>query len=265
MESMGECQKEVSSLCIAKTSTLDSGTEGLPVQGNRFRYLNPSATSTNTFLHGEDIVLERCRVPKCCNSRVHCPFCDVQHFKPSLPARVRDHLNKSHFQHAVYFQDLMIVKCFKRCSHSAGHYHCPLCAAELLKRVAFSRHLASHAKKLGYAPGAVKAPDHKQPDNFLCGGVELSVCKLACPPWEDKHYHCPHCARKSFQDFSLLISHVWRCQGARGKQTTVLSTGETLRDLLDPRLVQSTQPAVDVVGFKVMLREWLGSGKGMVR
>lgn len=47
--------------------------------------------------------LHRCLVPGCCGNLVHCPFCDVQQYKPAQPARVQDHLHLSHFQYAVYY------------------------------------------------------------------------------------------------------------------------------------------------------------------
>ena len=49
------------------------------------------------------ISLHRCVLRDCCDNRVHCPFCDIRQYKPAQPARVRDHLHLTHFQHAVYY------------------------------------------------------------------------------------------------------------------------------------------------------------------
>ena len=52
------------------------------------------------------ISLHRCVLRDCCDNRVHCPFCDIRQYKPAQPARVRDHLHLTHFQHAVYYDGM---------------------------------------------------------------------------------------------------------------------------------------------------------------
>lgn len=70
---------------------------------NHFSILDSSSAS------GPVLSLGRCLVQGCCSNMVHCPFCDRQQYKPTQPARVRDHLYLSHFQHAVYFEGVTVL------------------------------------------------------------------------------------------------------------------------------------------------------------
>lgn len=49
----------------------------------------------------QEVVIDKCVADNCCDGKVHCPFCDTDHFKPTKPTRVRDHLELLHMSYAV--------------------------------------------------------------------------------------------------------------------------------------------------------------------
>ncbi|CAE1225146.1 unnamed protein product [Acanthosepion pharaonis] len=125
----------------------------------------------------QEVVIDKCVADNCCDGKVHCPFCDTDHFKPTKPTRVRDHLELLHMSYAVQAEDLIIVKCFWNCGQTAGHYHCPYCPSKLLKRYAFTLHLYTHMHKLGKDKSCIVVPDPKNPTTIKGLGPEIHLCK----------------------------------------------------------------------------------------
>ncbi|KAL8591664.1 hypothetical protein ACOMHN_056780 [Nucella lapillus] len=190
------------------------------------------------------VSLQRCNLQDCCDNRVHCPFCDTRQYKPTQPARVRDHLHLTHFQHAVYYDGMMIVKCFHACrggsSTKGGHYHCPVCSTTLLKRNAFTNHLLSHAAKQGLDSNAVQAPDSKKPSVIYYDDHKIELCHGRCLNIHEPHFHCPLC-QKSCAHLSALVAHLWRCEKrATSMASKVDVSGYSLNvpKLFSPEVVQ---------------------------
>lgn len=125
----------------------------------------------------QEVVIDKCAADNCCDGKVHCPFCDTDHFKPTKSTRVRDHLELLHMSYAVQAEDLIIVKCFWNCGLTAGHYHCPYCPSKLLKRYAFTWHLYMHMQKLGKDKSCIVVPDPKNPTTIKGLGPEIHLCK----------------------------------------------------------------------------------------
>ncbi|KAK3587912.1 hypothetical protein CHS0354_014426 [Potamilus streckersoni] len=205
---------------------------------------------------GKSIELEKCQKDGCQCRLVHCPFCDTDHFKPSKPARTRDHLEATHFAHAVHYDDVMIVKCFRQCKvKKVGHYHCPMCDGELIKKQAFIRHLLSHVRHLGEDESLVSAPDSKFPAKINAYGFEIELCSNQCRPDHKSHFHCPIC-KIVCGERSKTVNHVWRCQESQGtipvsqdsmsqdmkqEETTLDEAYNCNKDAVDPKSVTDIQ------------------------
>ncbi|XP_041378292.1 uncharacterized protein LOC121390525 isoform X2 [Gigantopelta aegis] len=172
-------------------------------------------TDHPTFVRSSgEFVLKRCDDPACQCGKVHCPFGGPNHFKPTLPARVRDHLNLFHFMHGVHYEDMLIVKCFLDCNTTlpSGHYHCPYCPKLIGKRLGFSNHLQMHMEKMGKDVNLIQSPDFKQPEKIIFDGLEILICSNLCDEALGKHYHCPLCSQKNFSELGPMMSHLWRCR-----------------------------------------------------
>ncbi|KAK6175424.1 hypothetical protein SNE40_013891 [Patella caerulea] len=165
-----------------------------------------------TFIkRGDTVEIDKCSKDDCCDGMYHCPYCDKTVFKPTRSTKTIDHIQLSHFPHAVYFKDLIILKCFLTCNKS-GHYHCPCCSKEILKRANFKDHLIGHLKKDNEDTGHVQAPNFKQPKKIeFSDSNDISLCELPCQKDGKKHYHCHICKTKCFVDLSSTLTHVWRC------------------------------------------------------
>ncbi|KAL3832718.1 hypothetical protein ACJMK2_024335 [Sinanodonta woodiana] len=205
---------------------------------------------------GKSVELEKCQKDGCKCRLVHCPFCDTDHFKPSKPARTRDHLEATHFAHAVHYDDVMIVKCFRLCKvKKVGHYHCPMCDGELIKKQAFIRHLLSHVRHLGEDESLVSAPDSKFPAKINAYGFEIELCSKQCRSDHKMHFHCPIC-KTVCAERSKTVNHVWRCQESQGtipinqgsqspdmkqEETTPDEAYNCNKDVADPKSVPDIQ------------------------
>ncbi|XP_067658575.1 uncharacterized protein [Haliotis asinina] len=177
-----------------------------------------SLTFTNHVTYvkfGSQLELSRCENQSCGCSRVHCPFCGVHNFKPSRPARVRDHLNQTHFKHAVLYRGRNLVKCYMQCDAAPGHFHCPHCPKQLLKKAGFLYHLRNHLRKAGKPESLVQAPNFKHPQKVLFDGHVIQLCSNQCEGTLGRHYHCPLCEEKKFEEMGSLSSHLWRCREIR--------------------------------------------------
>ena len=64
----------------------------------------PNKTIDSIFPIDQTIELTKCDDDKCGCNAVHCPFCAPNRFKPTMPSRVRDHLENKHFSHAVQYE-----------------------------------------------------------------------------------------------------------------------------------------------------------------
>ncbi|KAL5013496.1 hypothetical protein ScPMuIL_007766 [Solemya velum] len=160
----------------------------------------------------DTIELNKCKKDDCCKQRVHCPFCDLSHLKPMNAYRIRDHLELAHFQHGVYYKDLLMVKCYQDCKQKAGgHYHCPMCTSTIIKRLCFQSHLLSHVNKLHQNKNVISMPDSRHPRQIKYYGYTVSLCYEKCQGSSGNHYHCPKCAWLG-HDRSVLIFHLWRCE-----------------------------------------------------
>ncbi|XP_048258683.1 uncharacterized protein LOC124137725 [Haliotis rufescens] len=178
-----------------------------------------SLTFTNHVTYvkfGSQLELSRCENQSCGCSRVHCPFCSVHNYKPSRPARVRDHLNQTHFKHAVLYRGRNVVKCYMQCDAAPGHFHCPHCPKQLLKKAGFLYHLRTHLRKAGKAESLVQAPNFKHPQKVLFDGHVIQLCSNQCEGTLGRHYHCPLCEEKKFEEMGSLSGHLWRCREISG-------------------------------------------------
>ena len=66
----------------------------------------PDKTVDSIFPIDQTIELTKCNDAKCGCNAVHCPFCAPNRFKPTMPSRVRDHLENKHFSHAVQYEGM---------------------------------------------------------------------------------------------------------------------------------------------------------------
>ncbi|OWF56205.1 uncharacterized protein LOC110450547 [Mizuhopecten yessoensis] len=189
----------------------------------------PLKTTDITFIPLTDSVrLGYCKSSDCGCKSVHCPFCDKTHFKPAKPSRVRDHLELKHFAHSVKYDDVIIVKCFRDCGDKPrGHYHCPSCAKQLLKRNAFHSHLVKHMKSMKKSPALVTAPDDKLPSKIVFQGETFELCIEHCQTDIQDHFHCRYCD-EIFVDRSMLITHMWRCQNGKVNEYTNTRLGQEM-------------------------------------
>ncbi|XP_060068541.1 uncharacterized protein LOC132548677 [Ylistrum balloti] len=179
----------------------------------------------------DTIRLSYCKSSECGCKSVHCPFCDKSHFKPAKPSRVRDHLELKHFAHSVKYDDMIIVKCFRDCGDKPkGHYHCPNCPKQLLKRNAFHSHLVKHVKNMKKSPDLVTAPDDKLPSKIVFQGDTLQLCIENCDTSLQEHFHCQYCDQ-IFVDRSMLITHMWRCQTGKINEYANTKLGQELDQL----------------------------------
>ncbi|XP_033763431.1 uncharacterized protein LOC117344710 [Pecten maximus] len=176
----------------------------------------------------DSIRLGYCKNSGCGCKLVHCPFCDKSHFKPAKPSRVRDHLELKHFAHSVKFDDMIIVKCFRDCGDKPkGHYHCPCCTKQLLKRNAFHSHLVKHIKTMKKSPDLVTAPDDKLPSKVVFLDEVLQLCLENCQVDIQEHFHCLYCD-EIFVDRSMLVTHMWRCQTGKANQYPNMKLGQEM-------------------------------------
>lgn len=176
----------------------------------------------------DSIKLGYCKDSGCGCKLVHCPFCDKSHFKPAKPSRVRDHLELKHFAHSVKYEDMIIVKCFRDCGDKPrGHYHCPSCEKQILKRNAFYSHLVKHIKTMKKSISLVTAPDDKLPSQIIFQDETLQLCLENCSPNLEEHFHCLFC-EEIFVDRSMLITHMWRCQTGKGNHFPNMRLGEEM-------------------------------------
>ncbi|GAB1606033.1 uncharacterized protein LOC115217962 [Argonauta hians] len=228
---------------------------------------------------GEEILLDMCTAENCCNGKIHCPFCDVNHFKPTKPHRVRDHLELLHLSYAVQAEGVTIVKCFWSCGQVAGHYHCPYCPSKLLKRYAFTLHLHSHMKKMGKDKSCISVPDPKYPNVIKAYGKEIPLCKdESCYKTatgnnpsdattstdgeqttetattttdvqrSGPHYHCPLCNVLQNRR-SPLLNHLWRCVEQPRNSRALAENWKKATTLLSKDLQNVPHPR-DVEGLK---------------
>ncbi|XP_041378116.1 uncharacterized protein LOC121390382 [Gigantopelta aegis] len=179
----------------------------------------------------EEIELLRCCAGDCRCHKVHCPFCDVQHFKPAGSMRVRDHITQSHFKYAVTVGNILILKCFHQCHMSPGHFHCPYCEQQLYKRIAFAHHLKSHLRKMGKDETVVHFFYSNQPTTINFDGIKIALCTDPCGNTLKQHYHCPLCKRNNFGNMGVMVTHLWRCRDRR-KHRRSLSCLQTSDDYL---------------------------------
>ncbi|XP_076472497.1 uncharacterized protein LOC143301931 isoform X2 [Babylonia areolata] len=244
--------KDVSMISHSSISSNDGTAEDIfkeTQEPHHRTILGGNATSSTT------VSLHRCSLKDCCDNKVHCPFCDVRQYKPTQPGRVRDHLHLTHFQHAVYYDGMMIVKCFHTCRGSStkgGHYHCPVCSTTLLKRNAFTSHLLSHASKQGLDSSAVHAPDSKKPSVIYYDDHRIELCHRQCASALEPHFHCPLCHRSCAQ-LSALTAHLWRCEKrASGLAAKADLAGYSLNvpKLFSPHMVHGMPRLKDLPQYK---------------
>ncbi|CAI9731188.1 uncharacterized protein LOC115217962 [Octopus vulgaris] len=242
---------------------------------------NSTSKHHGIILKGQEIILDICTAENCCNGKIHCPFCDINHFKPTKSHRVRDHLELLHLSYAVQAEDVTIVKCFWSCGQIAGHYHCPYCPSKLLKRYAFTLHLHSHMKKMGKDKSCISVPDPKYPNTIKGYGKEIHLCKnescyktanvkttsdAATPADGEKasessadtstvdvqrsgpHYHCPLCNVLRNRR-SPLINHLWRCMEQPRNSKALTDNWKKATILLEKDFEKVPHPR-DVEGLK---------------
>ncbi|XP_046547105.1 uncharacterized protein LOC124257154 [Haliotis rubra] len=98
-----------------------------------------------------------------------------------------------------------------QCDAAPGHFHCPHCPKQLLKKAGFLYHLRNHLRKAGKPESLVQAPNFKHPQKVLFDGHVIQLCSNQCEGTLGKHYHCPLCEEKKFEEMGSLSSHLWRC------------------------------------------------------
>ncbi|XP_069051148.1 succinate-semialdehyde dehydrogenase, mitochondrial isoform X2 [Lepisosteus oculatus] len=92
---------------------------------------------------GEEPAISRCTT--CCKL-FHCPFCNMNKFKPTTEKHVKKHID-IHFKKALCFEDFVIFTCRLGC-RDAGHFHCIFCAKTTLRKKTALIHLSICKKRL---------------------------------------------------------------------------------------------------------------------
>ncbi|XP_007568504.2 uncharacterized protein LOC103149342 isoform X3 [Poecilia formosa] len=99
--------------------------------------------------------VKKCR---CCPSpQYHCPFCDLEFFKPTKLSKLKIHLS-GHIKKAIPHGDYTIHRCGLSC-RKQQHFHCLYCTATVLRKRDLKVHLSCHIKRTRTPPASDQSSD----------------------------------------------------------------------------------------------------------
>ncbi|XP_066572015.1 succinate-semialdehyde dehydrogenase, mitochondrial isoform X2 [Amia ocellicauda] len=110
-----------------------------PITGS----LLPTSLHRTILKVGEEPIIRRCTT--CCKL-FHCPFCNMNRFKPTTEKHVKKHID-THFKKAARFEDFVIFTCRLGC-REAGHFHCVFCTKTTLRKKTALIHLSICKKRV---------------------------------------------------------------------------------------------------------------------
>ncbi|KAM4614833.1 uncharacterized protein ACJ7VT_010072 isoform 1-T1 [Polymixia lowei] len=123
--------------------------------------------------------VEKCS--KCCQL-YHCPFCKPDVFKPTKLSKVKLHLDL-HFTRAVMHGEYTVHRCGLECRQQQ-HYHCLYCAARILRKADFIKHLSSCPKSrhlaMAFRPSTPPVvPEKMAPTTVLERALRAALGEIA--------------------------------------------------------------------------------------